>query len=116
MSNTPINPRNPRNAGRKPGSSNANSILIKQMIINALEGAGGVKYLVEQAHKNPAAFMQLVGKVIPLQVDATHAGSGNATINITYLKSEPMPGVVIDNQPQAIDNATIIEDAVPDRG
>ena len=35
------------------------------MIQNALETAGGEKYLVEQARENPSAFLALVGKVLP---------------------------------------------------
>jgi hypothetical protein len=35
------------------------------MILGALDDAGGQDYLAEQAHKNPAAFMALLGKVLP---------------------------------------------------
>jgi hypothetical protein len=38
------------------------------MILGALEKSGGEQYFIEQASKNPAAFMTLVGKVLPLQV------------------------------------------------
>lgn len=41
---------------------------VKGMILDALEGAGGVEYLTEQAKSNAPAFMQLVGKIMPLQV------------------------------------------------
>lgn len=41
---------------------------IKEMVEKALTKAGGVDYLTEQAHKNPAAFLGLVGKIIPLQL------------------------------------------------
>ena len=44
------------------------------MILAALSKAGGVKYLVMQANKNPAAFLALVGKVIPLQVTGKDGG------------------------------------------
>jgi hypothetical protein len=33
--------------------------------------AGGVSYLVKQAESNPTAFLTLVGKIIPAQIDAT---------------------------------------------
>lgn len=40
------------------------------MVLDALDGAGGVEYLIEKAHdpKTAGAFLTLVGKVIPLQV------------------------------------------------
>lgn len=38
------------------------------MILGALDKAGGIDYLERQSGENPAAFMTLVGKVLPLQV------------------------------------------------
>jgi hypothetical protein len=60
--------------GRKPGSSNKITRDIKEMVINALQKAGGEEYLTDQARKNPSAFMGLVGKVLPLQVQASGSG------------------------------------------
>ena len=54
--------------GRPKGAQNKQTAAIKDMIINALDKAGGVDYLVEQSEKNPTAFMGLVGKVLPMQV------------------------------------------------
>lgn len=68
-----IGSKNPgaRGRGRPKGSPNKTTKALKDMILNALEGAheeGGEAYLIEQAEKNPTAFLTLVGKVIPLQV------------------------------------------------
>jgi hypothetical protein len=41
------------------------------MIHTALTKAGGVSYLVRQAAAYPTAFMALVGKIVPAQIDAT---------------------------------------------
>lgn len=41
---------------------------LKDMILGALDQAGGVDYLTKQASQNPSAFMTLVGKVLPMQV------------------------------------------------
>ena len=38
------------------------------MVLAALSEAGGVECLTRQAEKNPAAFMTLLGKVLPMQV------------------------------------------------
>jgi hypothetical protein len=41
------------------------------MILEAFHGAGGVRYLIKQADKNPVAFMALLGRVVPTQINAT---------------------------------------------
>jgi len=60
----------PRSPGRPKGSANKVTAAVKDMIVHALDEAGGVDYLVRQSAENPAAFMTLVGKVIPLQVNS----------------------------------------------
>ena len=57
---------NPR--GRTRGVPNKTTTVVKDMVLLALAGAGGVAYLTTQAKKNPRAFLQLVGRVIPVQV------------------------------------------------
>ena len=44
------------------------------MITGALDQAGGQDYLARQAVENPAAFLTLVGKVLPLQVTGSNDG------------------------------------------
>lgn len=60
--------------GRPKGSRNKTTVAIKEAVLAALDRAGGVDYLVAQAATNPTAFLTLVGKVLPLQVDANHQG------------------------------------------
>jgi len=57
-----------KTGGRKKGTPNKLTGELKEMILGALEDAGGRQYLKEQATKSPAAFLTLVGKVLPLQV------------------------------------------------
>lgn len=54
--------------GRPKGSVNKTTAAIKEMVVQALDEAGGVDYLKTQAATNPTAFLTLVGKVLPLQV------------------------------------------------
>jgi hypothetical protein len=61
----------PANSGRKSNICNKMTRDIREMIRAALDKAGGVSYLVKQAEKNPTAFMSLVGKIIPAQIDAS---------------------------------------------
>lgn len=55
-------------SGRVKGVPNKTTAALKDMILKALDQAGGVKYLTDQATKNPVAFMGLIGKVLPLQI------------------------------------------------
>ena len=61
-------------AGRPLGSMNKYNATIRDMVLKALNMAGGEKYLLKQAKDNPVAFLGLVAKVMPMQVqgDVTH--------------------------------------------
>lgn len=54
--------------GRPKGVPNKNTAALKDMILKALDQAGGIEYLAAQAKETPTAFLGLVGKVLPLQV------------------------------------------------
>lgn len=68
--------------GRPKGAKNKMPGQIKEMVITALGNVGGVSYLEEQARANPTAFMTLVGKVIPLQVN--HADNEGGKLVVTW--------------------------------
>lgn len=68
--------------GRPKGSRNKMTTAIKEMVVLALDKAGGVEYLLEQSKSNPTAFLTLVGKVLPLQVE----GSGEAGEFVTRIE------------------------------
>ena len=57
-----------KTGGRKKGTPNKQTTALKDMILNTLAKAGGEEYLLEQAQEDPKTFLQLVGKVLPLQV------------------------------------------------
>lgn len=59
--------------GRVKGTPNKITREVKQMVLDALDGAGGVSYLMERAQdpRTASAFLTLVGKVIPLQVQGS---------------------------------------------
>jgi hypothetical protein len=62
----------PKFGGRRKGTPNRITAELKDMILAAFDEAGGVDYLVKQAHSNPTVFLALVAKVLPLQVRAEH--------------------------------------------
>lgn len=61
--------------GRPKGVPNKATKAIKEMIVQALDKAGGVNYLLEQSQKNPTAFLSLVAKVLPLQLTGEDGGA-----------------------------------------
>ncbi len=70
--------------GRPKGVSNKTTRELKDMILTALDKAGGVTYLTEQAKKNPKAFLTLIGKVLPMQI----SGDGGGPVRITVTRSD----------------------------
>jgi len=79
--------RKPPNAGkgRVKGVPNKLTKELKDMIIEALDEAGGVEYLVRQAKKkNPTAFMTLLGKVLPMQVAGDPNNPLLASLTVTF--------------------------------
>lgn len=56
--------------GRPKGVPNKATTALKDMILQALDGAGGSEYLKARATdpRTASAFLTLVGKVLPLQV------------------------------------------------
>lgn len=67
--------KKPPNAGkgRVKGVPNKATKELKDMILGALDQAGGIDYLQQRASdpRTASAFLSLVGKVLPLQVKGT---------------------------------------------
>jgi hypothetical protein len=71
-----------KTGGRQKGTPNKITAFLKDAILQAAEAAhdgGTVGYLTEQANANPAAFMTLLGKVLPMQVEG-----GENPVSITF--------------------------------
>ena len=69
--------------GRKKGSLNKTTALLKDAILKAATDAGDgdmAKYLKQQAIANPGPFMTLLGKVLPTQV----AGDPDNPVNVVH--------------------------------
>ena len=75
--------RRPRHArGLRPS--------VTEMILGALEDAGGREYLASQAAKTPSAFLTLVAKVLPADAVTLDADAEPPTIIVT-IAPEPLP-------------------------
>lgn len=74
--------------GRTKGVPNKVTKQVKAMILEALDKAGGVDYLADRAKDQPAAFMTLVGKVLPLQIGGDPDGSPIQTLDVSKAPEE----------------------------
>lgn len=70
--------------GRPKGSLNKVTKSVKEMILGALEEAGGQEYLQAQATQNPTAFLTLIGKILPSEINA----SGELTVLVKFEKAD----------------------------
>lgn len=55
--------------GRPKGAQNKLTKTVKQAIEAAFEQVGGAEYLAKMAKEQPTAFLTLLGKVLPMQVE-----------------------------------------------
>ena len=76
-------------AGRKPGAENQFNQDIKTMVLEALDMVGGAKYLASCAHKQPGAFLTLVGKVLPLQLAGTGQHGEVTSLSFEWAAAQP---------------------------
>jgi len=82
----------PPNAGkgRVKGVPNKLSGDVRAMILKALDEVGGHAYLVEQAKKNPNAFLALVGKILPRDEfgngRALPASRGSVNLSVSFVQ------------------------------
>jgi len=92
-------------AGRPRGSTNHQAMAIKEMLRAALDKVGGLDYFVQQAQENPAAFMTLIGKTIPADVQMTVTKTAWDAID----EAETIQGNALEVLPHANGNATQTE-------
>lgn len=80
--------------GSRKGIPNKSTKELKEAIRQALEIAGGVHYLARQAEENPAAFMTLVGKILPKEI--TGEGGGPLKMVLDAIELVPLRGKAAD--------------------
>lgn len=83
-----------RRGGRQKGTPNKVPSNLKQMILGALDKAGGLDYLAARAIDTPGPFMQLVGKVLPTQV--TGKDDGPVQVEMTVEAKREAARAILD--------------------
>ena len=68
-------------AGRPKGTPNKTTTELRDAVLAALDGVGGVAYLQQLAHTHPAVFGSLLGRLLPTQL-AGDVEAGPVTFTI----------------------------------
>ncbi len=72
------------NPGKPKGAVTKVTKELKEMILQALDNAGGVEYLTKRAEDSPAAFLSLIGKVLPMQVVGDPENPLQHSLTVTF--------------------------------
>ena len=99
-----------KSGGRKRGTPNKTTALLKDAVLRAAEIQGNklskdkrnpglVKYLVFLSAEHPGPFATLLGRVLPLQIDGSTDEDEGINIQIHFTKAPK----VIEHAPRFID-------------
>jgi hypothetical protein len=93
-----------KTGGRRAGTPNKITALLKDAILQAAERAGDkeglVGYLTVQAKESPGPFLTLLGKVLPMQVGVDPGSAGLPIVSFTtvYEDGRPVERPVVEVQ------------------
>lgn len=76
-----------KTGGRKKGTPNKFTAEVRDQILAALDGAGGVDYLIERAQdpRTASAFLGLVGKVLPMTIAGDSENPVNHSLKVEFV-------------------------------
>ena len=82
------NPQGNKGKGRKPGTPNKVTRALKEQILGALEAKDGQAWFEARMGDQPAAFMALLGKILPSEMTATlqNPDGGPFSITVRFVK------------------------------
>jgi hypothetical protein len=85
-----VNPTKKRKGGpgRPKGSQNRLTVQVKEAILQAFQEAGGKDYLVKVAHSEPRAFLVLLGKILPTEINGSLDATGVINV-VTGIERAP---------------------------
>ena len=109
-----------RRGGRQKGTPNKLNSDIKEMVLGALSDVGGREYLAARAIDTPAAFLTLVGKILPLQLVSDGSGSNHLHFHLeaaqrvsAQMRAEPRRVVTIEQEKQDVP-ASLLDAPLPE--
>ena len=75
--------------GSRKGSPNKISGALRELILGALDDAGGQAYLKKQAEENPGPFLTLLGKVLPTTLSGDADNPLKVFTQVAYVIVDP---------------------------
>lgn len=69
-----------KTGGRKKGTPNKATAMLKESILASFDKMGREEYLVRMAEEQPRAYLNLLGKVLPSEIKADVDVSGRVTL------------------------------------
>ena len=73
----------PKSGGRRKGVSNVITRELREMVLEALSGVGGVKYLVKQAEENPGIYCRLLARCMPQAIEVRSETLATVTLDFS---------------------------------
>lgn len=93
MANSTTFKKGEKRPGQGKRGPNKNTAQLKEMILQALENSGGVEYLERKANdpRTAAAFLSLIGKVLPMTIQGPGENGEHAftVIERRIVRSKP---------------------------
>jgi hypothetical protein len=80
-----------KTGGRQAGTPNKITKALKEMILGALDDAGGQQYLATMAREQPAAFLTLLRKVLPTTLVGDRQNPLQTVSRVELIAVEPRP-------------------------
>lgn len=66
--------RGKKTGGRRAGTPNKSTRIVKEALWTAFEGLGGVSAFTQWAQANPNLFYSMLPKMLPSEINAKHSG------------------------------------------
>ena len=71
-----------KSGGRKKGTPNKTTAVLKSAIMESFDKVGGVEYLVQVAQEDPKSFLSLLGKLVPSEIKAELSTTDKVVVTV----------------------------------
>lgn len=78
--------------GRPKGLQNRSTLILKAAIMGAFDASGGEAYLIDVAKNDPKTFCMLLAKILPAEIKADVAHSGDLAERLDSARRRAIAG------------------------
>src|SRR4030095_9255821 len=80
-----------KTGGRQRGTPNKITKTLREAVLGAFDDVGGQQYLVRMSQEQPAAFMTLLGKMLPMTLTGEPSAPILNRIELVAVPPKPRP-------------------------